>query len=115
MKRLTVLMLCLGCCASAHALNYQFLRHSPASTFTDGDWEIAIATAREALDDAADGDSRAWTNPDTGHQGSYRVDAAPTGSPEGCRKLVIHHRTGQASATTEYVVCPQEDGWRFLR
>jgi hypothetical protein len=116
MRRWLLITLCILAWSSPQALNYQFLKDTPAAAFTEADWEIATRVAGEALREAADGESRSWENPETGNGGSYRVEAAPAGSAPRCRKLVIHHHSQAAKATTEYLVCPEPDGtWRLPR
>jgi surface antigen len=101
---------------SAWALNYQFLRHSPAAAFTEADWELATRTANEALNAPPDGESHTWENGETGNSGSYQAGPAPEGSPQECRRLTATHRSKSTTATTEYVLCPEaDDSWRLPR
>ena len=101
---------------SALALNYQFLKHSPAAAFTEADWELATRTANEALNAPPDGESHAWENAETGNSGSYEARPAPEDRPQECRTLTATHRSKSATATTQYVLCPEaDDSWRLPR
>jgi surface antigen len=100
----------------ALAFNYQFLKHSPAAAFTEADWEIATRTVNEALNAAPDGETYEWENPETGNSGSYQVKPAPEGRASECRSLTSTHRSKAATATTDFVLCPEDDGsWRLPR
>ena len=99
---------------AGHAANAGFLDHSPITYFTESDMDTALATAREALDDAADGESRSWINPENGNSGSYTPMATGKKGDRICRDLRVEHDTPKASGSSRFLVCQQTDGsWKI--
>jgi surface antigen len=108
---LATLVLCLS--TSAGAVNWNFLEYSPVSQFTEKDFELLRQTAQAALEQAPDGDTRGWRNPDSGAFGTVQpLDTYPAQGTT-CRRVEMFNSAGGASGTSRFKFCRQEDGtWK---
>jgi surface antigen len=96
-----------------NAANWRFLQHSPASQFTEKDFELFTSSGEEALDEAPDGDNRGWKNPDTGAFGTVQPLSTYEAHGTTCRKVEIFNSAGGFSATSRFDFCQQADGsWK---
>jgi len=108
------LLMGLAVAFPATAVNWNFLQYGPANYFTAEDWELLRQAGRGALDQAADGDTRGWNNPDTGAFGT--VQPLDTIERDGsiCRRTEVYNNAKDASATTRFEFCKQPDGtWKI--
>jgi surface antigen len=100
----------------ASALNWSFLQYSPVTRFTDQDWDLLRQAGEKALERGADGEIERWSNPATGASGS--IQPLDTTDREGttCRLTVISNSAGDASGTSRFTFCRQQDGaWRVAQ
>ena len=75
--------------------------------------DTALATARDALENAADGESRSWVNPENGNSGTYTPVATGKMDERVCRDLRVAHEAPKASGNSRFMVCRQADGtWK---
>jgi surface antigen len=97
----------------AVAANWNFLEFSPASSFTEQDWELMGKTMDEALGKAADGDTRGWNNSQSGAYGTIQPLKTYEARGTTCRRTEIYNNTGGASGTSRFDFCRQADGtWK---
>ncbi len=59
----------LGCQAS----NWQWLHNSSLGDLEEADWTAMSQALEDALDTAADGESRHWSNPESGREGKVVI------------------------------------------
>ncbi len=97
----------------AAAVNWDFLEYSPASYFTEKDWDRMTETGQEALDQAPDGDPRGWNNPETGAFGTIQPLNSYEAGGSNCRRTEIFNSAKGTSGTSRFDFCKQEDGsWK---
>jgi surface antigen len=100
----------------AVALNWRFLQYSPVTQFTDQDWDLLRQAGEKALERGADGEIARWSNPATGASGS--IQPLDTTDREGatCRLTVVSNSAGDASGSSRFTFCRQDDGaWRVAQ
>lgn len=113
--RVSTLSLLIGLAVSfpAAAVSWNFLQYGPAGYFTDDDWEQLRHVGRGALDDAADGEARAWSNPATGASGTIRPLDTQQRDEATCRRTEVVNNAKDSSSTTRFDFCRQADGsWK---
>ena len=113
LKKLLVTSLGLALSLPVAAMNWGFLEDAPAGHFTDGDWSLMGKTTQEALDQAADGDTRGWNNTKTGAFGT--IQPLNTYDRDGvtCRLTEIFNSAKGAIGTSRFDFCKQPDGsWK---
>lgn len=100
--------------ATATAQGYRWLDTSPVRFFTDEDWEMLRATAREALDNGADGTEVSWKNADTDVSGTIMVMNTYEENGLRCRKTkFLNHARGLTGGGI-YRLCKVADGkWKI--
>lgn len=97
----------------AAAVNWNFLEYSPASHFTEKDWDLMRQTGREALDKAPDGATRGWNNPETGAFGTIQPLNSYEAGGSSCRRTEIFNSAKGTSGTSRFDFCKQADGsWK---
>ena len=108
--------ICLICLTPPlYAANVWFAHDMPISQMTEADIEIFSSAAEEALENAPDGDTRQWENPETGAGGA--LTPLSTSEQDGlrCRRLEIANEANGKTARTEFDYCRQADGsWKVL-
>ena len=111
--RILPTLLGLALALPAGAANWNFLEFSPANSFTDRDWELMGQTMDEALEKAADGDTRGWNNPQSGAYGTIQPLNTYEARGATCRRTEIYNNASGASGTNRFDFCRQEDGtWK---
>ena len=94
---------------------FGWLRASPVSLFTPTDWEILRRNARDALDDAEDGTTASWQNPDTGHSGSVTVVSTFEEDGRRCRKATFRNEARGMKGEQTHRLCKVEDNsWKIV-
>lgn len=94
--------------------NLNFLRDAPATRFNEADLALFRKTTMTALSDAQDGESRQWSNADTGSSGDITVlRTLPAQNDNKCRELRITNRAAGRSHTENAVFCydATKDRW----
>lgn len=99
------------------ASNLNFLRDAPISYFTKADTALLQKTMRSALDEAQDGETRSWSNTDSGNSGEVTVSRTLPAPTERCRELEITNHGDAGSNTQRVVFCHQadQDRWAVRR
>ncbi len=100
----------------AHSVNWRFLDYSPVRFFNDTDWALFKLTGRELLEEAPDGETRTWENPDSGNQGVMKaVTTYKSKVGLKCRQLRIRNTTngGLTSEATVHVCKHPTGKWEF--
>ena len=96
------------------AVNWGFLQYSPTSHFTEQDWELLRQAGRQALENAADGDTEGWRNPDTGAFGTIQPLNTTQNQGRTCRRTELYNNAGGASGTSRFNFCKQADStWQL--
>ncbi len=113
--RKMIIPLALGLSVSlpTMAVNWSFLKYSAVSQFTEQDWELLRKTGREALDNAPDGDTRGWNNPETGAFGTIQPLHSYQDKGLSCRRTEVFNNARSTSGTSRFDFCKQKDGsWK---
>jgi len=108
--------ICLICLTPPlYAANVWFAHDMPMSEMTEADIEILSSAADEALENAPDGDTRLWENPETGAGGALTPLSTSEQDGMRCRRLQIANEAGGKTARSEFDFCRQADGsWKVL-
>jgi surface antigen len=108
--------ICVACLTTPlYAANVWFARDMPMSQMTEADIEILSSAADAALEEAADGETRHWENPETGAGGALTPLSTSERDGMRCRRLQIANEAGGKSARSEFDFCRQDDGsWKVL-
>ncbi len=100
--------------APAFASNVMFLNDTALSKMNDEDLEIARAAARDALDNAADGESRRWGNAQTGASGVITPISTYEQDGTACRRTEFFNEAQGVQGRSVFEFCRQADGtWRI--
>jgi surface antigen len=98
-----------------YAENLRWLNYSPVKFFTDKDWELAKSAARQALNEAKDGEKVPWSNPETKTHGALTPTSSTTKNGAKCRTLKIENHANNLSGSALYLFCQQNDGkWKAV-
>ena len=98
-----------------YAANVWFAQDMPISQMTGADIEILSSAAEEALENAPDGETRQWENPETGAGGALTPLSTSEEDGMRCRRLEIANEAKGKTARTEFDYCRQADGsWKVL-
>jgi len=92
------------------ASNVQWLRDTAMSNMTEQDMEVMRQTARNVLNNGADGESERWENKETGAKGVLTPLDSFEQNDQICRRLEAFNEVGGASGRSVFVFCRQEDG-----
>lgn len=103
-------LILLGGTTSVCATNLQWLNYSPVRFFTDQDWQLAKAAARNALDNAKDGETVEWKNAKSGNFGSLTPIATESKDGTTCRMLKIANHARDLDGTSVYEFCQRSGG-----
>ena len=96
----------------------EFMEYSPITHFTEGDHRLADQAGLDALENHADGETRKWSNTETGASGAitlvqtYKNEAGHT-----CRRVRAVDRTKTPPLQGEFVfdLCKDpQAGWQFV-
>ena len=113
MKKILALGILVFLTGPAIAGNVQFLKDSAISKMNDEDLGLLRSSARNALDYAADGESRRWENVQTGSTGVLTPLATFDREGTLCRKLEIFNDVRGVTGRTVFDFCRQPDGtWK---
>jgi len=113
-SRATMALACLLFAATAMPASLSWMRGGPASFFTDRDWDLVSETLNATLDEAADGESRDWSNDKSGAGGKMTALVTETRADVTCRQLRIESRAHGASSDDNYTFCRRGDGaWKI--
>jgi hypothetical protein len=96
------------------AANLWFARDMPISAMNDADLSIMSAAIEETLGKVPDGDTRDWSNPETGSGGTLRPLSTSEHDGNLCRRLEVSNQARGRSARSVHDYCRQADGsWRL--
>lgn len=97
--------------------NLNFLKNEPIANFTQADTALLKATTLVALNDAKDGETLKWSNPETGNSGEITVVQTLPATDPKCRELLIASRAGGLHSSQRGVFCfdPAKDRWTMSR
>lgn len=115
----SVLKFLVGACAAALsapllAANLWFARDMPISRMNDADRSIMSAAIEETLESVADGDTRDWSNPETGSGGTLRPLSSSEQDGNRCRRLEVSNQARGLTGRSVLDYCRQADGgWRL--
>lgn len=96
--------------AMAQAGSLGWMKGSTASYFTDRDWELVGETLTAALDAAADGETRQWSNDRSGAHGRMTPLSTEARGDATCRKLRVESTAKGSSSSHVYLFCRRGDG-----
>jgi len=97
--------------ACAIELNLNLVDNSALTILSDTDWTMLRATAKDALNNSADGSSHVWKNNDTSNAGVITILSTNDKSGSFCRNTRFINTAGELTSTTFVNLCKQEDTW----
>lgn len=99
---------------SVNAVGQHWLDGAPVQFFNDEDWELLRTSMSHTLDNAPDGTTAEWKNPETGHAGSITVIDTNEVNGNQCRKTKFFNSAGGVTGSNVYRLCKVEDGtWKL--
>ncbi len=108
--------LIIGLSTAVNAVNWGWLEHTPAQSFTEQDWVLFRQNVRSALDTLADEESSEWQNPDSGNSGSVTILGTTSDDQGYCRTVEISNHTKTQSGKNKNSLCRQPDGsWKIKK
>lgn len=109
-----LLIAVLAAAAPAFAAYIDLLKDSPISYFTEEDQEIFNKTLKDTLNDGADGETRTWSNSNTGASGEMTALGTFDRNGLTCRTLSVINNADGLSATRKFTFCKTEPGeWKI--
>jgi surface antigen len=107
-------LLCSLAAAPASAFNVMSVKDLPIRYMTDEDRALLQEAATQALETAADGETRGWNNFKTGAHGEIMPRASFTHGGLSCRELEVANSAQGRSNRLVLTLCRQEDGeWKI--
>ena len=94
----------------ALAVDLNVFKDSPGSRFNDRDMQLFLQTLDEALDKGKDGETRKWSNADTGAGGEIKSISAYQRAAVPCKTVQIDNHAKSVSASGRYNFCKQASG-----
>ena len=94
----------------ALATNLSFLNDAPFTHFTAEDHKIFSGALTEVLDKGADGQTRAWSNPQAKASGEIKPLKSFDRNGAACRTVRIANKAKGRSGAMEYNFCKQAAG-----
>jgi surface antigen len=89
------------------------MAETPYAFMKDEDRARFQAALTAALDDAADGETREWSNADTRAGGKLTLVRTLGGSADRCREVRIANKAGGRAETNNIIFCRGDGGkWR---
>jgi surface antigen len=117
--RLSALVLVVASIAlplTAHAGPMRFLEFSPSAYFTEKDFELLRAAAKDLLDNHEDGESATWKNAENAHNGKLTVLDRYADFGTTCRRMRVFSDAIEVSATRIVTLCKDKEGsWKILK
>ena len=116
LSRFVITLLIFSCFLPglSNAGAWSWMGESPVSHFTPEDKQIMRKTARDALDNGADGIKIGWENPETGHSGSVKPISTSKKDGQTCRKTRFFNSAEGLTAIQIHRLCKQKDGtWKI--
>jgi surface antigen len=93
------------------SLNLDLVDNSPATQFSDEDWLLLKAKAKEILEDKREGVSDFWVNNTSGHSGTVKsVNSTFSDNGTECRQLEFVTKITNSTTTTLVSICKQRGG-----
>jgi len=97
--------------ANALGLNLNLEDSSALTRLTEADWTLLKSTAKDALNNSADGSSHVWKNPETSNAGVITILSTEETDNSYCRNTRFINTTGDLTSTTFVNLCKEEDKW----
>jgi surface antigen len=93
-----------------------FLGREIGASLDRADQAYADRTAQESLENSPSGQTSTWSNPDSGHSGTFTPQPAyPTASGEYCREYQQTVTVGGETQEAYGTACRQPDGtWKIV-
>ncbi len=104
------LVVLLAWATASMASNLSFMKDTPYGHFTEQDHKIFKGALDAVLNQAADGETRAWSNPASGAGGNIETIKTFKRGAESCRAVSIANKAKGRSASAEYNFCKQASG-----
>lgn len=99
----------------AQALTLEFLRNSVVAKFNAEDMELSKKTIAEVLESDIAGETRHWSNEQSGSSGSVVFSKTFQYSGLPCKVLKIVHRHDAQTNTSKHSFCKTKEGqWKVL-
>lgn len=100
---------------AASAAAALWMDDSPVRHFTDQDWDMFKGNVRDALDNAADGETRSWKNVASGNHGSSTPISSSEKDGRRCRQLKVVNQAKTLTGGGTFEFCANDKGeWRAV-
>lgn len=111
-----ILLVFLTCFVSnASAISMQFLKYSPAASFTAEDFKMLQETGKKAVDDNADGKTSSWKNSQSGNSGSITPLDSSTIDGNHCRRVKFINRAKENYSESTFTFCKINNLWKVIK
>ena len=108
------LLLLGGFSTTVSALDWRFMKNSPASHFDDEDWRLLREAGEDVLGHKADGETVSWENPASAHSGKLTPLRSYQKNGLACRQVEIFSQAGGKTGTSVLDFCQVSAGeWKI--
>lgn len=108
------ILLALLTSAPSHATNLFFMKDAPVANMDDEDRQILRETAKDALENKADGEMVDWENTNSGHFGKITVVDTHKDYDTVCRTVHFVNSAGDKIGQATFRACKADDDtWRL--
>lgn len=105
----------LATVSTVYGVNVMFWSRSPIAKMNDDDLALLRGAAETALEQASDGETVGWSNPDTGSWGNITPTETQIAQGTTCRKIRIENHAKGLSEKSVMRLCEQPDGaWKAV-
>ena len=113
-RSIAIVLWAVTAASPALAQNIGFLHQGPIAYLDDVDRQILSDTFNAALEEGENGETVAWSNPDTGHTGTIEVLDTHEDYGTTCRTVRTFTQAGGRKGGGVYRLClADDDTWQF--
>lgn len=96
---------------SALDINLNLEDQSALTMLSDSDWSLLKSTAKDALNNGANGSSHVWKNSETSNAGVITILSTESKNDSVCRNTRLISTAGELTSTTTVNLCQHEGTW----
>ncbi|MEM9624470.1 MAG: RT0821/Lpp0805 family surface protein [Pseudomonadota bacterium] len=116
-RRTVSMFLCISCLLVSHNATamWGWLRQAAVTEFSEADWDLLKATARQTLESGADGEQVNWRNEDSGNKGAVKVIMSFQYDSRPCRRMAFLNVNNKGvRGVANYNLCKSAGVWEFV-
>ena len=114
-RHISAALLAASFSSQVFAFNELFLANGPLGHLTKNDITIARAEIKKALETGKDGQTFAWTNPETKASGTIKPTKTFTKDGMRCRATEFATSAGGERGASTWNLCSTKDGWKVAQ